>query len=341
MALALPRNHGARICDRYSYDDLRVLVMENELLRVSVLLDQGADIFEFLYKPMDLDPLLCTPRGIRSPRTYAPSVTTARQFPDYYEGGWQELFPLAGAGAEYMGAAIGQHGEAWGLPWECRVVEDSPDQVSAHLWVRTIRMPFLLERTLTLKSGDPTLYIDGAVTNEGAGPLEFMWGHHPAFGRTFVDETCRIDAPANEVLIDGELYPWPIADGIDRSRVRVEDRDDQRRMYLGAFDEGWYGVTNTRRKVTFAMRWDPDVFAHATIWQEFNYSRKAPWFGRLFALAVEPLSSVPGAFENRTRLLQLEGGETLSTCLLATVREGLTRVTCVRDDGTCEGDTAS
>ena len=331
------RNHGARICDRYSYDDLRVLVMENERLRISVLVDQGSDIFEFLYKPLDLDFMFCSPQGIRSPGKYVASVTTERQFPDFYEGGWQELFPLAGVGTEYMGAAIGFHGEVWGLPWQCQIVEDTPECVSAKLWVRTVRVPFLIEKTLTLCAGEPALHIDETVTNEGTTEVEFMWGHHPAFGDTFVDESCRIDTPARQVLIDGETYPWPLADGVDRSLVRHEDRDEQRRMYLGEFDEGWYAVTNTERRVTFAMRWDPEVFAHATIWQEFHYGQEWPWYGRCYALAVEPLSSVPGAFDHGGRLLALGPGRKLSTSLLAAVHEGLTRVTQVRPDGACEG----
>lgn len=50
------RNYGCRIRE-YLYRDLKTLTLENELLRVSILADKGTDIFEFLYKPIDLDVL--------------------------------------------------------------------------------------------------------------------------------------------------------------------------------------------------------------------------------------------------------------------------------------------
>lgn len=331
------RNYGARICDRYKYDDLKVLVMENELLRVSVLVDQGADIFEILYKPRDMDFMWRSPRAIRTPATYAPSVTTDKQFLDFHEGGWQELFPLGSRGFEYEGATLGFHGEVWGLPWDCQILEDTPEQVSAKVSVRTVRTPYLLERTMTLKSGVPALFIDETATNEGTSTAEFMWGHHPAFGKPFVDDTCRVDAPAREVRIDDEVYPWPEANGVDHRLVKHEERDEERMKYLQALDDGWCALTNPGQKLTFAMRWDKEVFPYVWIWQEFGYTPGFPWFGRTYATALEPFSSLPGAFEGTSPLLKLEGGQKLSVSMLASVHEGLTAVTNVREDGSCEG----
>lgn len=332
------RNYAARICDRYAYDGLKVLVMENELLRISVLVDQGADIFEFLYKPRDMDFMWRSPRPIRPASTYAPSMTTDKQFLDFHEGAWQELFPLGSRGAEYKGAAIGFHGEVWGLPWDCQIVEDTPEQVSAKLSVRTVRTPFLLERTMTLKSGVPTLFLDERVVNEGTAELEFMWGHHPAFGKPFVDQTCRIDAPAQQVRIDDVDYPWPVAGGVDHRLVKHETRGEERMKYLHGLDDGWCALTNTTQRLSFAMRWDEAVFPYVWVWQEFNYTQEFPWFGRTYATALEPFSSLPGAFEGTSPLLKLSGGGSLSTSLLASVHEGLTAVTNVGSDGACEGE---
>jgi len=66
-------------------------------------------------------------------------------------------------------------------------------------WVRTVRCPFLVEKTLRLRSDRATLEIEETVTNEGAEPMDFMWGHHPAFGAPFLDEHCRLFAPATGV----------------------------------------------------------------------------------------------------------------------------------------------
>ena len=36
------------------------------------------------------------------------------------------------------------------------------------------------------------MYIDEQVTNEGATDMQFAWGHHPAVGPVFLDDSCII-----------------------------------------------------------------------------------------------------------------------------------------------------
>jgi hypothetical protein len=48
------RNWGTRVLE-YRYRGMRVVFLENELLRVRVLAAKGADVFEFNYKPRDMD----------------------------------------------------------------------------------------------------------------------------------------------------------------------------------------------------------------------------------------------------------------------------------------------
>jgi len=52
------RKQGCRLSLDYTYKGMRVGFLENDLIRVGILLDKGADIFEFTYKPRDLD-FLC------------------------------------------------------------------------------------------------------------------------------------------------------------------------------------------------------------------------------------------------------------------------------------------
>jgi len=327
------RNWGARICDRYAYEGMRVLVMENELLRISILLDQGSDIFEFLYKPRDLDFMLRTPNGIRNRAKYIASQETPGAFLDYYEGGWQELFPHGSAPTHYKGADIGMHGEVWGLPWDCTIVEDTPEYVSARLSVRTVRMPFYLEKTLTLRSRSPVLFIHERAVNESDQSLDVMWGHHPALGPQFVSESCILDSAAKRGMVDGVEGPWPVAEGVDHRLYTPVEREVEMMKYLLDVEEGWYALTNPDLQMGFGMRWDPKVFPYVWIWQEFNYTPGYPWFRRVFASAVEPFSSLPRAHEEGTRLLSFKPGETIEIDLLATVYEGGPGVTGIDDQG--------
>ena len=48
------RNWGARVLE-YRYLGMRAVYLENELLRVGVLANKGTDVFEFTYKPRDIN----------------------------------------------------------------------------------------------------------------------------------------------------------------------------------------------------------------------------------------------------------------------------------------------
>jgi hypothetical protein len=222
------RNYGCRIRE-YLYRDLKTVILENELLRISILVDKGTDIFEFLFKPLDLDVLWHSFNGIRSPGNLITGrVAPGSSFLDFYEGGWQELFPSIGDDCEYLGAPVGTHGEVCLLPWQYRVERDDPEEIAVRLRVRTVRTPYLLEKTLALRSEDPTLYIEERVTNEGVEKLQFMWGHHPAFGPLFLDESCQIEVPlpCSARTVPYELgehwalpkdteFDWPQIKGLD------------------------------------------------------------------------------------------------------------------------------
>jgi hypothetical protein len=110
------RNWGARILE-CQYKGMRVAFLENELLRVGVLADKGTDIFEFNYKPRDMDFVWLSAGGVMHPTSYlSTSPDLLATFMDYYPGGWQEIFPNGGAPSSYLGAQFGQHGEVsnWG-----------------------------------------------------------------------------------------------------------------------------------------------------------------------------------------------------------------------------------
>jgi galactose mutarotase-like enzyme len=317
------RHYGVRVTDRFRLDTLRTLILENELLRVTFLIDQGCDIIELLYKPKDTDFLWRSPQGVRRRNHFIPTTGTQRPFFDYYEGGWQELFPHASRATEYANAELGFHGEVWGLSWDYQILTDRPEEVVVRFWVRTVRLPFYLERTVSLRTRESTLRFHEVVLNEGKTPLDFMWGHHPAFGRPFLDKHCILTAPARKVQIGEKLVPWPVdRDGTDHSRLVPQRSTTEVMKYLHELREGWVALTNPRRKLGVALVFDIRIFSFVWLWHEFGYTRDFPWFGRAYVLGVEPHSSLPGARESNGRLLHLQGGGKIETDLLAVVYEG-------------------
>jgi hypothetical protein len=262
---------------------MRTLILENELLRITVLVDRGSDIVEFRYKPIDLDFLYFAPGGIRNPVRETPSAYTNNPFLDYFSGGWNEILPSGGPAVSYKDAALGQHAEISLLPWDYAILNDSPDLVTVKLWVRPLRTPFHIEKTLIMEQGKPVLKLSERVTNEAGEPLQFMWGHHIAFGRPFLEEGVVIDAPAKRFLIHSEIpdfeprrfqpgseSAWPLAPtpqgGLaDASHIPPFGvLRTQELAYLTDLQAGWYAITNQVRKVGFGIAFDPHVFRY--IW---------------------------------------------------------------------------
>src|SRR5260370_25629784 len=111
------RNFGCRISE-FILAGHRSVALENEKLRITIIADKGSDIYEFLYKPRDVDFLWRSRLGLRDASHFvATSPRDEGPHTDYYEGGWQEMFPNCGKPSTHQGAQIGQHGDGLLLPW--------------------------------------------------------------------------------------------------------------------------------------------------------------------------------------------------------------------------------
>jgi len=353
------RNWGARLTE-WVYRGLRCLTLENERLRVSLLVDKGSDIFEFLHKPTDTDFLWRSAAGVRRPEAFvATSARPEGAFLDYYEGGWQECFPSGGTPAQAYGAPFGQHGEVCLIPWEYAVVADDPEVVQVRLWVRTYRTPFRLEKTLTLRRHSAVLAIDEVVTNEGQVAVDFVWGHHPALGAPFLDETCVLDlAGATVQALDlgpsmrcqpGTGFNWPRVPGAGETAVdlRTFPAHSQRSSDLAiltGLPEGWYAVTNRRRRVGFGMAWSLEVFPALWYWQEFHGLEGYPWYGRNYNIALEPWSTPElnvAAAQAAGTQTRLEPQTSKHAWLKAVAYTGLEGVKRIDPEGVVWGDPAA
>lgn len=347
-------HHGARIRD-LSERGRRVLALENELLRVELLPDTGSDIVSFLHKPSDTDVLWRRAGGLkRAGADGRPAADDAQAFLDLYRGGWQECFPNGGSGVLHRGAPIPFHGELWSAAWDVHVEEDTPERVRVLLAVETPRTPFRVEKRLILESGRPVLTIEETITNLSRDPMEFMWGHHPAFGAPFVDATCRIDLPPcrgstereapipTSTLAFGATFDWPMAPlaaggELDLRQVPGPDAGRSEWVSLSGMAEGWYGITSGARRVGFGLRWDVAVFPYLWFWQVWGGEPGHPWWGREYDFALEPWTSRPDsglleAIRNGTART-LAGGERLSTRLHAVMWQDRDGIAGIDADG--------
>ncbi len=351
---AVYRHFGCRITDDLLYKGMRVLFLENELVRIGVLLDKGADIFQWLHKPSDTDFLWRSPNGLLRPDRSTPTRASASgAFLDAYHGGWQEIFP-GGGPVDYHGAELGLHGEVTSLGWDYEILADTPEQVSVRLAVNCIRTPFRLERTLRLEKGSLALFIDEALTNLSPEPQEFMWGHHPAFGAPFLHAGVKLCIPAakaqahtpqflaSSALEPGREFDWPIASParagapIDLSVVKGPSAGFGELIYLKELSAGWFAVLDPEKKLGVGLAWPVEMFPYLWLWQVYGKAPGYPWYDRAYVVALEPWTSIPNNLNQAIATGNqkfIKGGETLRVSLTATVITGTDSVQQIHLDG--------
>jgi hypothetical protein len=349
------RKQGCRMSLDYSYKGMRVAYLENDTVRVGILLDKGADVFEFTFKPFDLDFLWQSPIEMRKPFV-ASSALPEGAFHDYFYGGWQEILPSAGWATEpYMGTYQGLHGEVSLLPFEATIIQDTPDCVSLRTRVRTYRSPLTLERTMSLFRKKAALFIHERLVNESDGEYAIMWGHHPAIGTPFLDENCIVKTPAKSVEVaafhpnglwkPGGDYQYPMVPNQrtgqleDITRIRPQSTKSVDVVFFKELAEGWYVINNPKQSVGFGMAWDEKLFRYLWMWQVYGGHNDYPWYGRTYNVALEPFTSYPPAgitnAINNGSALVLKPNQIIETDMVAVAYKG-SYATKVNRDGTID-----
>ena len=349
------RTYGARISSAWTYRGLRTVVIENELLKVIVLADKGADIYSIVHKPTDTDFMWRTPWGVRDPQKFIPTTGGAENnWMDVYEGGWQTVVPHGGYPSTVAGAELGLHAEMSTIPWDVYIDEDTPQRVAVTFRARGYRTPFSVSKTLSIETGSAVLTLDETVTNEAEEEADAVWLEHVAIGAPFLSEKCRLDVSAHTVLTDGEVtsdssklltnhrgdWPYvPAKDGslIDFTRIpSVEDRSLDM-AYMTEMTEGWYAVTNEETGVGFGLRFPSDVFPYLWYWRNLGGGWGYPWYGRGYNVGLEPCTSMSnaglaGAIDNQTAR-HFGAGEAVSVTMKAVAYTGRGPVTRIDENG--------
>lgn len=331
------------ITDDWTYKGMRVVWMENEWLKIGILTDRGTDIFEFIYKPLNTNVLLRLPGRLRNPVTdFSQMRDTTNQIEDHYYGGWQEMLPNSPP-FTYRGASLSQHGEVSLIPWKYAIIDSGPEQVSLKVWTRPLRLPILVEKTVTLYAGSPTLHIQDQLTNESRTHLDVMWGHHIAFGMPILEGGAVIETSAQKMIAKDEMpllrrfqpgkeTHWPQAIALDGSPdnasiVPPESAPPYSEVaFLSDFDKSaWYRIRNKKNGLSFRLDWEAKVFKSLWYWTERNGVQDFPWWGDCYTVGLEPWTS-PWADEPEKAIeqgdwMRLEAGETKATELRAQVSQ--------------------
>lgn len=319
--------------NRSDLNGLKAVVVENRSLRIVVLPEAGAKIWQITYKPLDVEILWNNP--------HVPASRHAIHVPydDVWSGGWDELFPNDEPGP-VEGHMLPDHGELWTGNWHAEPFKRA-DAVGVHLRLKTPISNFLVERTLLLRGDSATFEIQYRFTNQGSQTFPFLWKLHPAFA---VSAGHRIDFPPMSVQRESEfpgtlgdappIFPWPYAPlgdtALDLRQVPGVDSRAVHFFYGTGLVSGWCGITNRANGLGCALRFDPTVltccwlFATHGGWRDLNVA------------VLEPATGYP--FQMRSiiaegRARRLAPGESLETSVLFSAQEGLTSIGGIDESG--------
>lgn len=316
-----------------SLNSLHTIVLENRYLRVVVLPEAGARIWQITYKPLGTDILWNHP-------TLLPSVQPAHtSYDDNWCGGWDDLFPNDEAGT-FEGLHLPDHGELWTGEW---AAEPDLNESTATLRLR-FRAPitqFLAERTIRLRRDRSLIEVDYRLTNQGERSIPFLWKLHPAFA---VSREHRIDFPPmraiREMDFQGTLesapaeFDWPYAataSGIQDLRNVPDELSGAVHFFYGTgYREGWCGITNRAKRLAVGLRFDPEVFSSCWL-----FATHGGWNG-LNVAVLEPATGYPFRIQSMIdagKARVLAPGESLATTVLFSVQESLGSIGTIEEDG--------
>ncbi|MHB9094015.1 MAG: aldose epimerase family protein, partial [Eubacteriales bacterium] len=299
-----------KFTEDWSYRGLRTIIMENSLVRLSILLDLGAKMHEFIYKPLDTDFLW------HNPRVKAQKAPLGGKFDDFWSGGWDEIFPCD-TQCQYKGDFYPDHGELWSLGWDYELEEHSAERLAVRLRTRGFATPSIVEKQIVLKPGETKVTITYTVKNEGFTDMDFVWKIHPAFA---VTPQHRIDIPAEMVIVDPSFrdelpqgvdsFKWPLmqlagGETRDMRKIPPAEAGITHFQYAAELRAGWCAVTDTERRVGLGLVFPKDLFPF--IWLFLPYGG---WRGHYTAL-LEPSVGCPYDFNEtvaRGNFLSLQPG---------------------------------
>lgn len=349
MLYTSERNYGCRFKE-VVYHGMRTVILENELISTTILVDLGTTIISLNYKPKDAEFMWTNPMGLSSLYTMRKMQFDPDYIVDNYIGGWFECFPNMGGSCKFKGKTFLSNAEVQYLPWEYSVVKDTAEELTLKFFVKCLKTPFYLEKEITIKSNVPTLFMKEKAENLSDKECEYLWGHHPNVGGRFLDSSVKIDFPKSKikpvVFVDGPRkkdgyeYEWPYAeyDGVTHDYSFFPERETKGGglIFVADMQEGWGAIRNENKKLGIGYSWDNKMFTNAIVWICNQKGTGHGEYGGKDLITIFPKSGDVNAIErayNEGDYRTLKGRESVSSWFNVTVFESDTAVERIDENG--------
>ena len=269
---------------------LTTVDLENRWLKVRVLPDLGAKIFDLIWKPTGRNFLWHNPRI--APQIYPMEA----DFANYWCGGWDDFFPTCDE-CVFREQRYPSLGELRSLRWNVDRVGRRGRDVVAQLSALGPISPVKAVKSVTLEGLSPVVRVQHRITNLGPMVIDFTWGTHPAFS---VNEHTVLRIPARHGIAaqcsrpgwgePWQHYEWPILDAAAGRAEMDKVLGIDANLCFGHFaidlEDGYYAVEDTSSGEGFLLRFPLDKCPCLWLWLDYG-----GWRGLHHAI-VEPWTSV-------------------------------------------------
>jgi hypothetical protein len=190
--------------------DLEIITLENDLIRAVILGGKGADLIEFVWKPLNINCLLRGDTRLEDFEGLNLHKQRLKSHRDHSLGGWMDVLPHLG---EYKDVKIAEEngGVATTLPWKCEVINEK-DQAGVKCTVDMPLLPLHVEKCFSITEDSGKLLINEKLFMGGDAPARFTWVQHAMFNGDFVNEETVITLPAEKVFNAWEHARNPLED---------------------------------------------------------------------------------------------------------------------------------
>jgi hypothetical protein len=291
MARAKKSGFHTRINRRPRVGTLSALELENEWLKLRILPEVGAKIYDLIYKPSGKNILW------HNPRIVPQSFPIEGEFDNYWCGGWDDAFPTCDE-CVVQGQRYPSLGELRSLRWNIDSAGRSGSDAVAQLSAFGPITPVKATKTVTLEGSSAAMRMRYSITNLGPASVDFLWGTHPAVAIT---EHTILRIPARGGVVAecnqpgwgevGQRYQWPIletaAGRVEMNTVRNIEANLCFGHYAVDLEQGWYAIEDASSGEGFLLSFPLDQCPCLWLW--LNYGG---WRG-LHHVIVEPWTGMP------------------------------------------------
>jgi len=234
----------------------RSLVLDNGVLRLSMLPEYGARLCSLYYRPLSLE-LLAT------------DFVRDQRLGMHVKGGWCAAFPSLLADGEAISRA----------EWQAEIAEQSDEQVTLHAWclvervsnkiggeVRSTPITIHVDRFVRLKAGEASVEVEDVLTSRNTWPVLTTWSGVIALRAKAGD---RAVAPVDAVEVQRGV--GPSGNELDFGLLVTTPYQAIARNLR----EGWLGFRMGSAPVDVKITFPLDLLPHAVIGAQRDESHPA------------------------------------------------------------------